>query len=163
MAESMSASSNTMNGALPPSSMDVFFMVSAQAEVSILPTGVEPVKVSLRTTGLAVSSPPIAAELPAMTLITPAGTPARSASSTMAKADRGVSVAGLITMLHPAANAGAALRAIMALGKFQGVMAATTPTGCLMHTIRLSEEGPGITSPSMRLASSPNHSTKAAP
>ena len=42
--------------------------------------------------------------LPATTLITPAGMPARSASSAIAKAESGVSVAGLITMLHPAAR-----------------------------------------------------------
>ena len=33
--------------------------------------------------------------------------------------------------MQPAASAGAALRVIMALGKFQGVIAAQTPTGCL--------------------------------
>jgi hypothetical protein len=39
---------------------------------------------------------------------------------------------------QPAASAGAALRVIMALGKFHGVIEAATPTGCLMTVMRLS-------------------------
>ena len=106
-ASSMSASSKTMKGALPPSSRDTFFTVSALARMSSLPTSVEPVKESLRTRGLPVSSRPMPS-------------------------------AGLITTVQPAANAGATLRVIMALGKFQGVIAATTPTGCLMAMMRRS-------------------------
>lgn len=65
-------------------------------------------------------------------------------------AEKGVSEGALITLVHPAANAGATcltnhrhfdpyiqprlvekhtLRAIIALGKFQGVMRPHTPTG----------------------------------
>ena len=146
-ASSRSASSNTMNGALPPSSMDVRFMVPAHCSTSILPTSVEPVNVSLRTMGFEVISAPISRVTPPRILITPRGTPARSASSAMASADRGVSLAGLHTTVQPAASAGAILRASMALGKFQGVMQATTPTGCLMTTMRLSSDGAGIVSP----------------
>jgi hypothetical protein len=47
-----------------------------------------------------------------------------------------VALAGLMTMVHPAASAGAALRAIIAIGKFQGVMAAQTPIGCFRTTRR---------------------------
>ena len=67
------------------------------------------------------------------TLSTPGGTPARSASSARAKADSGVSFAGLITEVQPTASAGATLRVIMAIGKFQGVIAAVTPIGFLQH------------------------------
>ena len=76
-----------------------------------------------------------------------AGIPARCASSARANAENGVWVAGLITIGQPAAMAGPALRAIMALGKFQGVMAATTPMGSLVTTMRLSAAKVGITSP----------------
>ncbi len=38
-------------------------------------------------------------------------------------------------------------RASIELGKFHGVIVATTPTGCLMTMIRLSSWWPGITSP----------------
>src|SRR5271163_4597666 len=56
---SMSASSKTMNGALPPSSSDNFLTVPAHCSISNLPTSVEPVKVNLRTIGFEVISPPI--------------------------------------------------------------------------------------------------------
>src|SRR5690606_30061610 len=128
-AASRSASSNTMNGALPPSSSDIFFSVGAHCAMSFAPTSVEPVKLSLRTMGLAVSSPPMVGGSPVTTLNTPGGTPACSASTASASAEYGVSLAGFTTTVHPAARAGAHLRVIMAEGKFHGVMAAHTPTG----------------------------------
>ena len=70
------------------------------------------------------------------TLNTPAGTPARSASSASASAVSGVCEAGLTTIVQPAASAGAALRVIIAAGKFHGVIAAQTPTGSLSTTMR---------------------------
>ena len=65
--------------------------------------------------------------------------------------------------MQPAASAGAHFRVIMAFGKFQGVIAAHTPTGCLNTMIRRELVGAGIMSPYTRFASSANHSTKAAP
>src|ERR1700746_143894 len=53
---SISASSNTINGALPPNSIEVFLTVAAHCSISNLPTSVEPVKVKLRTVGFEVSS-----------------------------------------------------------------------------------------------------------
>ena len=89
---------------------------------------------------------------------TPAGTPACSARCTRASEVSGVSSAGLQTTVHPAASAGAILRAIIAAGKFQGVMAATTPTGSFSANMRRPGSGAGMISPFMRVASSPNHS-----
>jgi hypothetical protein len=132
---------------LPPSSSDTFFTVAEHCDISSLPTAVEPVKLSLRTIGLLVSSPPIGLESPVTTETTPAGTPARSASTHMASAEYGVSSEGLITIVQPAASAGATLRAIMAVGKFHGVIAAVTPIGCLSTMMRLSRPWAGITSP----------------
>ena len=74
-------------------------------------------------------------------VVKPAGqTPlsARAASSAIASADSGVCPAGLTMNVQPAASAGAALRVIIAAGKFHGVIAATTPTGCRITTMRLS-------------------------
>src|SRR4029077_7203003 len=105
-AASRSASSNTMKGALPPSSIEVFFTVFEHCSRRILPPAVEPVKVTLRTIGLDVISPPMAEELPVTTLNTPFGIPARSPSSAIASAEYGVMVAGLRTMVQPAASAG---------------------------------------------------------
>src|SRR6476469_6706564 len=146
-AASISASSNTMNGALPPSSSETFLTVLAHCAINCLPTSVEPVKVNLRTIGLVVSSLPIGPDDPVTTLITPLGMPARSANSHKASAEYGVYVAGLITIVHPAASAGPALRVIIAFGKFHGVIAAHTPTGCFITTMRLSGHGEGIVSP----------------
>ena len=93
----------------------------------------------------------VAAELarafPVTTLSTPWGTPARTASSASASAESGVWLAGFKIMVQPEASAGPALRVIIALGKFHGVIAATTPIGCLMTTMRRSGVGVGITSP----------------
>src|SRR5450830_218325 len=157
-AASRSASSNTMKGALPPSSSDSFLTLEAHCSISSLPIAVEPVKLSLRTIGLLVISPPISLAEPVTTLKTPAGTPARSASTANASAEKGVASAGFNTIGQPAASAGPALRVIIAAGKFHGVIAAQTPIGSLVTTIRLVGDGDGIVSPYVRFASSPNHS-----
>jgi len=107
----------------------------AQSRISSLPTAVEPVNDSLRTTGLAVSTRPTAAAAVVVTTLNiPFGKPARCASSASASALSGVSSEGLTTTGQPAASAGAHLRVIMAIGKFQGVIAATTPTGWRITT-----------------------------
>ena len=146
-AASRSASSKTMNGALPPSSSDIFLTVPAHCRISNWPIGVDPVKVSLRTMGLAVITPPIATASPVTTLKTPGGTPARCASSASASAESGVCSAGLSTIVQPAASAGATLRVIIADGKFHGVIAAQTPTGSRVTTTWRSANGDGMTSP----------------
>src|SRR5581483_1263316 len=105
---------------------------------------------SLRTSGLEVSSPPTSGA-PAASVVTivstPSGSPASSASTASASADSGVCSAGFSTIVQPAASAGAALRVTIADGKFQGVIPAVTPTGCLRTTIRRSASGGGIVSP----------------
>ena len=136
-----------MNGALPPSSIEVRLTVEAHSSISCLPTSVEPVKVSFRTSGLDVISRPISAVLPVTTLTTPCGTPASSARWIIASADSGVAFAGLQATVQPAASAGAIFRASIAFGKFHGVMQATTPTGRRMQTTRLDPSGGGMTSP----------------
>ena len=82
-----------------------------------------------------------------MTCKTPAGTPASSANTAKAIAHSGVCSAGFIIMLQPAANAGAAFLVIIAMGKFQGVIATVTPMGCFKTSKRRSAIGAGITSP----------------
>ena len=147
-ARSRSASSKTMNGALPPSSSETFFTVVAHCAISCLPTSVEPVNENFRTSGFWVSSRPTScARVVVTTLNTPFGSPARSASSASARAESGVSSGGLTTTVQPAAMAGATLRVIIALGKFHGVIAATTPIGCFSTRMRLPAAWVGITSP----------------
>src|ERR1700722_17020836 len=122
-AASISASSKTINGALPPNSIEVFLTVAALCSIRNLPISVEPVKVSLRTVGFEVISPPISLALPVTQEKTPAGTPARSASSHSASAENGVCDAGFNTIVQPAASAGPHLRVIIAGGKFHGASA----------------------------------------
>ena len=73
--------------------------------------------------------------------------PARSARAASASAENGVCGADLSSMAQPAARAGPALRVIIALGKFHGVMAAVTPTASFCTRMRLSVACAGITSP----------------
>ena len=75
----------------------------------------------------------------------------------------GVSVAGLSTSVQPAASAGPALRVIIAIGKFHGVIAAATPTGWRTVSTRRPAAFVGIVSPYRRFASSANHSMNPAP
>ena len=131
-----------MNGALPPSSSETFFTCPAHCAISSLPTSVEPVKPSLRTSGFDVIS---RADRRRVLRVAgddaedaaAAGRPPRRASST-ASAVSGVCSAGLSTIVQPAASAGAALRVGIAAGKFHGVMPAVTPTGSLVTTMRRS-------------------------
>src|SRR4051794_16003702 len=100
---SMSASSNTMNGALPPSSIDTFFTLDAHLVISSLPTSVEPVKVSFLPAQFEQISSPISPAEPVTTLTAPFGKPASSHSTPQAKPEYGVCEAGLITAVQPAA------------------------------------------------------------
>ena len=163
-AKSRSASSKTMNGALPPSSKESFLSVSADCFISNLPTPVEPVKETLRTIGLDVSAAPTSAVLARalMMLTTPLGIPARWASSAIARAVKGVSPGDFTTTVQPAARAGPIFLVIIAAGKFHGVMSPHTPTGSLTVKTRLPGMLGEIVSPSTLGASSANHSKKLA-
>ena len=158
-AAGMSASSKTRNGALPPSSIDVRRMLSADALSSAAPTSVEPVNESLRSRGSASSGPEmVRADAEGTTLITPVGSPRPSSSSRMISATyavvSGVSCAGLMTTVQPAASAGATLRAIIAIGKFHGVISRAGPTGRRSTSWWLVPEGARRARPSKRTACS---------
>src|SRR5260370_42280324 len=107
------------------------------------PTGVEPVNESLRTIGLLVISAPIKRGSPTTTLNTPAGTPARCASSASASADNGVASAGFTIIAQPAASAGATLRVIIAAAEVHGGIAAQTPSRSFLTSLRLRAGGEG--------------------
>ena len=102
-----SASGNTMNGACPPSSSETRLICAAAPWASRLPTSVDPVKVSLRTAGLARNSSPTTLARDAVTrLTTPAGTPTSCRIRNTSTAHSGVCCAGLSTTVQPAASAG---------------------------------------------------------
>jgi len=124
-----------MKGALPPSSRLSFLIVGAHCFIRIRPTSVLPVKDRCLTTSLSQRMRPISMDCVASavsTFSTPDGMPARWASSATARAVSGVASAGLMMTGQPAASAGATLRVIIASGKFHGVIAAHTPTACLI-------------------------------
>ena len=142
IATSRSASSRTINGELPPSSIDALTTRGAHSSSSRRPTAVEPVKESLRTR----ASPRTASTSGAgssvhTTFTTPSGTPASSSSRTIAIAVSGVSSAGLSTTVHPAASAGPSLRAAIAAGKFHGVISSAIPIGSCATSIRFAPLG----------------------
>ena len=105
-------------------------MSSTAARPISLPTSVEPVKAILSTPGCATSAAPAVSPRPVTTLTTPGGKPASSTSSPSRNAVSGVSSAGLSTTVQPAASAGAIFQIAISSGKFQGMMAPTTPTAC---------------------------------
>src|SRR6202034_2401607 len=146
-AASISASSNTTNGALPPSSSPSFFTPTEACLYRILPTSVDPVKPTKASAGCSHGTSPIGGASPVMTLKTPFGRPAFSASATSANELSGVSLAGLSTTVQPAASAGDTLRVIIEFGKFQGVIAPQTPIGCLIANRRASPLWVGMVSP----------------
>ena len=96
-------------------------------------------------------------------LKTPSGKPAAIPNSPNFKAVNGVSSDGLSITEQPAARAAETLRVTIARGKFQGVIAATTPTGCLIKNIFLLLSGDSSNFPSDLRACSAAHSIKEAP
>src|SRR5690606_57973 len=100
------------------------------------------------------------AALPVTTLKTPAGMPARAARTASAVAENGVSDEGWTMQVQPAASAAAALRVIMAEGKFQGVISAATPAGSRQISTSASGRCEVTDSILGRLASSAKNSTK---
>ena len=130
IAVSMSASSNTRSGALPPSSIETLRMFSAAPRSRIRPTSVDPVKDSLRVAGCSsIARTTSEARVVGTTFTTPSGNPTSARICAMTSAVNGVSAAGLSTTGQPAANAGATLRVAMAAGKFHGVTSTAVPTG----------------------------------
>src|SRR5699024_6154670 len=126
----------------------------APSRIKCFPTSVEPVNVIIRTALLESIASPISLEFPVTRLTTPFGMPARSNILTTSIADSGVTVAGFKTTVQPAAKAGPTFRVIIEVGKFQGVIAPTTPTGLGTTSILFEFVEDGIHSPYARLASS---------
>ncbi|MNV70937.1 hypothetical protein D3C71_1639230 [compost metagenome] len=130
-ASSMSASSAMITGAWPPSSMVTRFMWRPASAANSLPIGVEPVKVSLRITGLAIKWAEICAGSPNTRPTVPGGSPASTRAAITAAGAEGVSSGALTRQEQPVASAAPSLRTTWLMGKFQGVKAATGPTGSL--------------------------------
>ena len=81
-------------------------------------------------------------------LRTPSGIPASNASSPRRIAVNGVYSAGFRTTVFPAAKAGAKPQPAIGIGKFQGTMIPTTPSGSLK--VISTPPGTGICLPNKR-------------
>ena len=106
MHESISASSKTIFGALPPNSRDSLGKFLEVTSTICFPTSVEPVKDILEISSFLISSLPASSPLPGQTLITPLGIPHSSHIWASSIVPCGVSSDGFITIVHPAARAG---------------------------------------------------------
>ena len=132
IAASISASGKIIVGDLPPNSNETFLRLPAAAFVINLPTSVEPVKATLSTWGWDARGAPASSPNPVTKFNTPSGRiPESWIISINLKADNGVCSAGLRTIVHPAAKAGAIFHAAINSGKFHGIIWPTTPTGSL--------------------------------
>ncbi len=118
-----------MAGDLPPSSSDTRLRFPAAALTMSLPTSVDPVNATLSTPGCSARAAPAVSPKPVTMLTTPSGMPDSAMSSPKRNADKGVCSAGLRTIVHPAASAGASFQAAIMSGKFHGMIWPTTPTG----------------------------------
>ena len=81
------------------------------------------------TRGSPTSTSPISSAGPVTTFSHPFGSPASSCRRASARPASGACGAGLSTVAHPAASAGAILWATRLSGKLNGAIAPTTPIG----------------------------------
>jgi hypothetical protein len=127
---SRSADSSTIAADLPPSSSVTGMRRAPAADAICLPASAEPVKLTLSMPGCATSARPVSRP-PETMLMTPGGIPIAMLASAKWYASSGVSSAGLMTTVQPAASAGASLSVVEACGWFHGTMRAATPSGSL--------------------------------
>ena len=114
---------------LPPNSNVTRLTEAAANSATRLPARVEPVKLTMSTSGWVAKTSPTTGPKPLTRLKTPAGKPAAWMISVKIMALTGAISLGFNTTVQPAAKAGATLRVIWLRGKFQGVMQPTTPIG----------------------------------
>ena len=107
-------------GSEPPSSSVTRLVPLAHSAMICSPTGVEPVKAILRTSGWVTSALPAFEPPPVTTLNTPGGSPPSCRSSAKRSVVSGVVPAGLATTVLPATSAGASLLDSSVVGKFHG-------------------------------------------
>ena len=117
-----------MFGDLPPSSSVTGMRFSAAYCIISRPVVVSPVNPIFAIFGLVARALPTSAPGPVTTLMTPGGTTS-SMTSISLRIDQGVGEAGLMTEQLPAASAGASFQAAIRIGKLNGMIWPTTPSG----------------------------------
>jgi len=128
-ASSRSTDGITMNGSLPPSSITVGLISSPQMAATDWPAGSLPVSVAALTRG---SRRMASTALDDTSSVWKqfSGKPPRAITSDRYSADCGTFEACLSRPTLPAISAGAANRTACHSGKFHGITASTTPSGC---------------------------------
>ncbi len=111
IAASMSAPSASRNADLPPSSSATFLIVPAAERATCTPAPVDPVRLTMSTSGCEDSRSPTRAPRPDTRLNAPAGRPSPSMMSASTKVASGATLLGLTTTVQPAASAGPTLAA----------------------------------------------------
>ena len=111
---SIDASSNTMAGALPPSSRCTRFRSLAADDATAMPARTEPVMATICGVGCAMRAAPVS-RAPSTTFSVPAGVCSATISAS-SSVDSGVDSAGLSTTVLPAASAGAIFHTAMLSG-----------------------------------------------
>src|ERR687891_1515405 len=135
-AASMSASSSTTSGLLPPSSRMTRLRPRPAPSPTFRPVAVEPGKEIMRTFGSSTIACPTSAP-PAITWSTPSGSPASSKIRAVSTPPlTGVLGSALRITAFPSASAGPTERAGSTSGKFHGQITPTTPTGTRRAMLR---------------------------
>ena len=149
-AASISASSSTIIGALPPSSSKAGLRYFAATCAMMRPTRVEPVKLTRRTAGWPISiSIRAGASSGAlvMTLRTPGGRPASRRHSAISRCVPGQISEAFSTTVLPQASGSAMARTPRMTGAFHGAMLSTTPAGWRTAIAMQPGLSEGMTSP----------------
>ena len=150
-AASRSASASTTIGALPPSSSRQRFMCSAHLAAMMRPTRVEPVKLTRRTAGCAISASTTSGASSARVQdeVDRARRAARrrAARATTAACVRGQCSDPFSTTVLPNASGVATARVERITGAFHGAMPTTTPAGWRTANDSAPGTSDGITSP----------------
>src|SRR5579862_2571249 len=131
----------------PPISSVHFLKLGAHAWLTILPTSVEPVKLTRSTPSCDTSDAPAAGPSPITMFTTPRGNPASLSAFTRLYVESGVSSAGLITTVFPHTNAGVIFHDGIAMGKFHGVTSPATPIGARTAIANLFGSSDGVVCP----------------
>ena len=103
----MSASSRIIFALFPPSSRVTLFTVSDASFETLTPAAVEPVKLTISTSGCEEIDFPISLPCPETKLNTPLGSPQSCMISARMNAFSGASLDGFSIIVQPEANAGA--------------------------------------------------------
>ena len=127
-----SASASTRNGSEPPSSSTLFFTARPAAAATCEPARSLPVIVTAAIRGSASRRAVVSPTVPSSTSRvrnSPLGKPASPSTASNANAQPDTLGACLSSPPLPAMRAGAANRVTCQKGKFQGMIARTTPSG----------------------------------